>query len=272
MSFDDVAAAFMEAFAGYSLSFSESRLRDMLRRRGADMRLSFGAFSDGRLVSFILNGIGMHQGVKCAYDTGTGTLSRHRGQGLTDRIFTYALPYLREAGVERYLLEVLRDNAPAVRIYTRQGFDIIRSFNCYASARRPSGDTPSGIGIRQVAPTEAERLQGWFDFAPSWQNGLESITRAGHAMTAFAAYDEGGVPVGIGVTEPSYGDIALLAVRPDMRRRGIGRALLGAMMDVAATDECRVVNVDDRDTGAHAFLSACGYSLVTSQFEMARPV
>lgn len=44
----------------------------MLPRRGYEPRLSFAVFDEGRIVAFTLNGIGLFNGVKTAYDTGPG--------------------------------------------------------------------------------------------------------------------------------------------------------------------------------------------------------
>lgn len=273
-----ITDAFMNAFGDYNVQFSEAKLRDMLRRRGFDMRLSFGAFMDGRLVSFILNGIGTYAGAGlCAYDTGTGTVKECRGMGLTDRIFSYALPFLREAGVERYMLEVLQDNEPAVRIYTRQGFDIVRHYNCYAAGREEihspeaMAGRPALMIERAPAAEAAELAVRWSDSVPSWQNCLESVVRAGKAMEALVAYVDG-EPAGAGVTEPAYGDLALIAVKPEFRRRGVGRTLLAAMMAICEPEVCRIVNVDAEDAAFNAFLSSCGFVLTCRQYEMTRAV
>jgi ribosomal protein S18 acetylase RimI-like enzyme len=81
--------------------------------------LSFGAFKNEDLLAFTFNGIGEYHGIKTAYDTGTGTLKEYRGQGLAKCIFQHSLPFLEEAGIRQYLLEVLQHNEGAVALYKK---------------------------------------------------------------------------------------------------------------------------------------------------------
>lgn len=269
VGFDGVAEAFLAAFEDYGLQLDRDKLRAMLTRRGADLNLSAGAFDgDGRLVSFIVNGIGLYGGVKTAYDTGTGTIKSCRGLGLTDRIFSSWIDVLREAGVKQYLLEVLTDNVPAVKIYTRQGFEITRGFNCYSSTGL--GEAPhavDGLRIVKSSPGQIAELQRFNDFEPSWQNSVESLARAAGNVDCLVALVDG-EPVGFGVTESRYGDIAQIAVVPEFRRHGIGTALLHELMGLNKASEVRVVNVDASCSSLNAFLEARGFNLTCTQHEM----
>ena len=272
-SFDCVADAFLRAFEDYDLTFDRQRLRDMLVRRGADMELSFGAFYNGELVSFILNGIADYAGRKTAYDTGTGTVSSARGAGLIDRIFQWSLPRLRDAGVERYLLEVLTHNTPAIKIYRRMGFEITRRFDCFAGQIEDiSIDSAENenLEVRRGRICDIERLQHFCDFAPSWQNSLSSILRAERTMECLIACLSDNTPVGYLVAEPAYGDIAQIAVAPDYRRRGVARRLLRNIISLHACDNWRVVNIPDDYLPMKLFLQADGFGPICSQYEMVR--
>ena len=57
---------------------------------------------------------------------------------------------------------------------------------------------------------------------PSWQNSVASIRRANEPFVVIG--DERGAAV----VFPSNGDVPLLAVAPEHRRRGLGRAGLTA--------------------------------------------
>lgn len=57
-SFNQLFAAFSEAFNDYEIQISRAELEVMLSRRGFDQKLSFGTFEDDKLVSFTFNGIG----------------------------------------------------------------------------------------------------------------------------------------------------------------------------------------------------------------------
>ena len=61
-----------------------------------------------------------------------------------------------------------------------------------------------------------------------------------------------------------------LAVDSEHRGRGVGGALLAAL--VARTDSQRVavINVDDRDVAGVGFLGRAGLEVMATQFEMAK--
>lgn len=107
-SFDELFEAFRQAFADYELQLDKAELCAMLKRRGFDQVLSFAAFDGDKIVSFTCNGIGDYNGTPTAYDTGTGTLKEYRGRGLATQVFQHSIPYLKEAGIRAYLLEVLQ--------------------------------------------------------------------------------------------------------------------------------------------------------------------
>ncbi len=140
IGFDTLFNAFERAFADYEIRFEKEEVRRMLTRRGYVPRLSFGAFDNGAIIAFTLNGIGMFNGVSTAYDTGTGTVKEYRGQGIAGKIFNHSLPYLKEAGIRQYLLEVLQDNTKAISVYSRMQFKTTRQFDCY----RQNGFYPAG--------------------------------------------------------------------------------------------------------------------------------
>lgn len=132
--FDILFKAFSWAFADYEVQVNELQLQTMLTRRGYLPKLSFGAFDEDELVAFTLNGIGLFGGIPTVYDTGTGMLATYRGQGLATKIFEHSIPYLREAGMLQYLLEVLQHNTKAVSVYRNLGFEVSREFYYFMQA------------------------------------------------------------------------------------------------------------------------------------------
>lgn len=270
LSFDKLSDVFLSAFSDYEMVLDRKKLKSIFHRRGADTALSFGAYDGSSLVSFIINGIGKFRGVATAYDTGTGTVAEYRGRGLTDRIFKYAAKQLCEVGIKQYLLEVLQHNIPAMKIYKRQGFEITREFHCY---HINDGDlkakTSKGIKIVKESVDSILPMLRFMDFEPSWQNGIESVLRVPDAFNVLVAYQDE-MPVGYGVTESAYGDVAQLAVDPSYRGCGIATGLLVEMLKLSDTHQLRIVNVDASDKGFNAMLTSLGFTLNCSQYEMIR--
>ena len=272
---EELYAAFSAAFASYELTLSAVDLKRMLLRRGFCRELSFGAFdADNRLVAFTFNGIGHHyDGRLTAYDTGTGTVPEWRGKGLAGKIFDYSLPYLRKAGVEQYLLEVLQHNAPAVSVYRKAGFKEVREFDYYncnkCDVALESADAWQLVKLD--SPDDAKAFGVWFDRCPSWQNSFDSMRRGAGDLAFYVLCEDAG-PIAYGALEASTGDVAQIAVNPAHRRCGAGRALLSHLVSLVPGETFKVVNVDRSDASMSAFLSALGLKPSGSQYEMILPL
>ncbi len=85
---EKIHEAFVDAFSDYQVKMDLpfSKFHHMMNRRGFSPELSLGAFSDGKLVGFVLNGHRIYEGKKTVYDMGTGVVKSHRRQGITTRI------------------------------------------------------------------------------------------------------------------------------------------------------------------------------------------
>lgn len=274
--FDDICKAFLDAFADYGMTLDKVSLSDMLKRRGVRMDLSFAAVDKGRIVSFIINGIGNFRGRTMAYDTGTGTIKEYRGLKLTDRIFDFAAHNLAKAGIEIYILEVLTDNTPAVKIYTRQGFEIAREFDCYKGETseiigKLAARSNEAIEITSLPTEDIESYHHFFDFEPSWQNSIESVNRNSNAFVCLQA-KKGSEVVGIAVSEVAYGDISLLAVSPEHRRQGIGSRLLLELMRENKLSTAKILNVEHGSKSMAEFALAAGFALSCTQYEMIKKI
>ena len=272
--FERLHECFVRAFSDYSVRMDLPlwRLRAMARRRGLRPELSVGAFAGGELVGFVLSAVRDWQGVRTGYDTGTGVVPEWRKRGVTTAAFTEAMRLLRENGVRQYLLEVIQDNAPAVDLYAKQGFERTRSFTCFATTRDKIGPSrKEGIDIDPVDIRSLDwgLLRSFWAHEPSWQNSIDSVMAVPETMEAVAAR-AGGRVVGYGIVERATGDVPQLAVDPAHRGRGVGGAILAAL--VARTDSQRVavINVDDRDAAGLAFLGRAGLEVMATQYEMVK--
>lgn len=301
--FEQLFRAFEEAFADYDVRFEAAEVRAMLQRRGFDPARSFAAFDGDTIAAFILNGIGLHNGIPTAYDTGTGTVKRYRGRGLATQLFREAEPRLRAAGIGQYLLEVLQHNERALALYRSLGFETVRELACYrlpiSEVRFPAADpaAPAGLttpcepagpadatsladpaasaghlasedlAIAPLDPTRLAEAAAFDDFPPSWQNSLDSIRRAGDDLRMLGAFD-GGRLVGYGVFDPLSGDLTRLATAPDRRRHGIATRLLREMLQGMQCRALKLLNADSACDSLHAFLAARGIPLASRQYEM----
>jgi ribosomal protein S18 acetylase RimI-like enzyme len=265
--------AFLEAFGDYAVNVGEvtERWLDVRCVKNAvDFDASVGAFDGDRMVGFTLIGIDKRQGERIAYDAATGIVPDHRGQGLARRMFDHALPGLRERGVTSFLLEVLQGNEPAIRAYTRAGFEVVRELRCFeldVEPVRAVAEPPAAILPADRATVLG--LRDEIDWLPSWENDFPAIERIPDDLVIFGAFEEG-TCIGAVAYTPVLNWIMMLAVRRDRRREGIGTALVRHL--AAHLPEVvplvKLNNVDASDGGMLAFLERNGFRHKIDQFEM----
>lgn len=273
ISFEAVFAAFNQAFADYEMQLNADELKSMLIRRGYRAELSFAAFEGEKIVAFTLNGTGDFNGLKIAYDTGTGTLKSHRGQSLAGKIFEHSIPYLQHAGISQYLLEVLQHNTAAVSVYQKAGFKITREFNYFSwnneAVKAALGDTAGKFQIKPVTGRLPEKVSEFWDFEPSWQNTFQSIERAQENFVNLGAYD-GEQLVGYCIFEPLSGDLTQIAVHQDHRRKGVGSLLLQEMTKLNTNSRAKLINAEVNCTAILHFLKSKNIGLTGKQYEMVK--
>ena len=169
---DTIFYAFEQAFSDYEICFEKNEVLSMLKRRGFNPELSFAAFDGNDIIAFTLNGTGVYNGIPTAYDTGTGTLEEYRGKGIAKEIFMHSIPYLKEAGIRQYLLEVLQNNTKAISVYRKLGFGITREFDCFRQKRdniinKVKTGQVLQIEIAPIEVTGSTISADFYDFHPS---------------------------------------------------------------------------------------------------------
>jgi ribosomal protein S18 acetylase RimI-like enzyme len=276
-----VHAAFTEAFADYAMSsmgLTEERLLLRMEKNAVDYDLSVGAYDGDRMVGFTLLGVDSWGGAMTAYDAGTGIVPAFRGQGLAQRMFDHALPALRDRGVERFSLEVLQQNEPAIRAYRKSGFEITRQLRSYAAdaatlSRSPASADASTWDIRPIEARRFSLVVQDADWLPSFENRFSAVGRIPNDVALIGAFD-GSRCVGAVAYSPPLRWLLALVVCRSHRRRGVGRTLLARVAARLPEGVTRlaVINVDASDEGMIAFVGALGFGPLVDQFEMARQI
>jgi len=271
--FDTLFNGFEKAFRDYEIHFEKDEVRSMLKRRGYNPKLSFAAFDANEIVAFTFNGTGTFNAKSTAYDTGTGTAKEYRGKGIAKEIFEYSIPFLKEAGIEQYLLEVLQNNANAISVYRKLGFKITREFDCF---RQKKNDIDCVIVNERILPVEivpvevasiSSHASCFSDFCPSWQNSLDSIERAGSDLVCLGAFVANEF-AGYCVFDPLTGDLSQIAVDRPFRRQKIASRLLLEMLKRTNSDSIKVLNVIPSCHSMTAFMSKNNLKTAGKQFEM----
>lgn len=273
ISFDTLFESFNEAFGEYEIRFNKVEVNAMLQRRGFVPELSFGAFDGDKLVSFTFNGVGTYNGIKTAYDTGTGTIKEYGGRGLATKVFMHSIPYLKRANISRYLLEVLQHNTKAVGVYRKIGFSVTREFNYFIQKNEnivlKSKPVPSNFIVQATDLSLKESMMECWDFIPSWQNSFESIERSLKDFIILGMFINRNLS-GYCIFEPNTGDVAQIAVNKEHRRKGIASALLKEILAFNRHHSVKAINTQVDCESITGFLQSNSIALKGKQFEMMR--
>ncbi len=270
-SIEEIHEAFTNAFSDYvePLNLSLDQLKYMMERRGCDLNLSFGAFSDGHLVSFTLNGIGEWDGILTAYDTGTGTVKEFRKQGLAKRIFVESLPVLKEHKIKQYLLEVIKSNTRAFELYKKTGFQITRELDYFINTKDEIDDKElnHNYEIREIEKPNWGIFTSFWDFEPAWQNSIASIERKISYFNFIAAFKNDKI-VGYGIIEKHTGDIPQIAVDKNYRKKGVATTLMKTLLENSNSKKVKFVNSESAYKDFRKFAEKINMHLGEGQFEM----
>lgn len=272
---ETIHSAFVNAFSDYQVDISYMTL-DVIEKRfiknGYHPELSAGVFDGDELKGFTIVGVGKFNGGRSGFDIMTGLVKDYRGKGLANQMFDLIKTKMKEEAIDNFYLEVLQENGPAIKAYTKTGFKKIRGLNCYnlkVGKVKPARPIETIVFIDQAERSEIDKFSGYLDWEPSWENHFESIKRIPDHVQIIVA-NVFNRKAGILVYYPTLKWILTLAVDPEFRRKGIASAMLEYLVDTLPVyvREIKVLNVDDKDKAMNAFLRISGFEKVTSQYEM----
>lgn len=269
---EELHNTFIEAFSDYEVKMDLPllKLQHMLQRTGYVAEVSIGAFEENVLVGFLLNSVRQWNGKLSAYDTGTAVIPNYRNHGITSDMFLYAKELLKKMQVEQYLLEVIQSNTSAVNLYKKQGFEILREFECFNLDKNKctSTTTHNVRHIKIITESLWQELLKFWDFKPSWQNSIEAINAiSDNFVYSVVSMDD--IIVGYGIIDKSTGDIPQIAVDRNFRGRGIGESILIDLLNSTQSNSIKVLNVDSKNVSLKNFLLNLGFDRSVKQYEMA---
>ena len=265
---DVLHQAFAEAFSDYQVKIDLPywKFEQMLVRRGFCPEASLGAFEDGRLVGFVLNGLRDWHGKKTAYDLGTGVVKEYRRQGLTSVMLQDVKALLKHKNTEQYLLEVIKTNESALALYLKQGFEIQREFACFRMEKSRHVFHANGK-VERAEGIDFDRAKEFWDFDPSWQNAVDSMKAVPEAF-AYVTARSGEEMAGYGIVDMRTGDIPQIAVQKAHRGKGIALRILAELAKSTEASTLSVLNVQEGIKPMEDFLLGAGFDLHVGQYEM----
>lgn len=272
-SLSDITTCFNESFADYIIKFNatEDYLRNRWNGAGVDFELSFGVFIDKKLAGFVIHGIDEWNGLKTAFNVGTGVIPKYRGKRIVKKTYDTILPILEDHGIEQCRLEVIQKNLKAINAYKSVGFKEDRelisfTYNIKQQENETELDKQIQLKIRDdIINVDWNLLKSFWDFDPSWENSISSLMRNAESWQ-FLGMSKDDQIIGYAIFNPKTGYIAQFATSKYEREKGYTKMLFQKLRFLS--DQLVVINVDKRASKTLNFLNIFGFKEFISQYEM----
>lgn len=264
--------AFMAAFADYvvPIHLTKAQLKSKLKRDAIRFDLSSGAFHNNKLVGFIMHGLGTFYDKLTVYNAGTGVAPKFRGRNLSQELFKHTLPGIKSSGAEQVILEVIRENVAALKVYKKLGFTTSRDLICYQESRKIRQPANKQFHLTKTKKPNYKLLTEMWDWDPSWQNSMEAVERIADNHT-FVIATHNGKTVGYAAFIPKTGYISQFAVSPEKRKNQLGTLIFHYMQE-KSTKGLILINAFDKDRPTKDFLKNLGFRPFIHQLEMILPI
>ncbi|HYW53573.1 MAG TPA: GNAT family N-acetyltransferase [Dongiaceae bacterium] len=178
---DDLNASFRGGVYGERPAMDATAFRAHVERNGVDLARSRRWMVDGALSGIVLLAF---RGER-AWVGGFGVVPEHRGHGLARRYLDESLAIARESGAATVELEVLVQNARAIRLYERAGFGRIDELVVWA--REPLRAPAAEDAAPELRAYDAAAIAALARTPAScWQREPESAAAAAPFEAVFA--------------------------------------------------------------------------------------
>lgn len=262
--------AFTDAFSEYEvkLDMPLEKLVEMMKTRDLNPDYSVGCFDGEKLVGFILTGYRDINGQKVCYDGGTGVIKAYQRKGIGEMMLTELLKLLEDKGISSFVLEVLENNTPAIKLYEKYGFVKTRKLHCFEIEKEKLRPVPDrGFGISVVNPAkDVENETKYTLFQPTWQNEIRSVLNIKENYNLVTLSCTSRV-LCYGYVHKIKGDIPQIGILDEWKNWGLEAHLLNELAKQTESKKLIVLNVEENNYLSEV-LTKLEFSNFVNQFEM----
>jgi ribosomal protein S18 acetylase RimI-like enzyme len=266
-----IVEAFNRSFEGYfvPMTHTADSLRSLVMINDVSLAHSFVAVdADDRPAGVVLVAI---RG-SCGWIGGMGLAPAWRGRGQAGPLMQVAITEARTLGLAAVELEVLAQNTPARRLYTRLGFENVRSLAVFTGPLvNDTALVDTRLPLRSISVARALADFAALHQVPSaWQRDLPALLRMAPTLSAAALLESQTVRASLIYMSSALGysimDFGSRAATPDARRDD-AIALIQALVSPMPDAPVRAINVPPGDALGDA-LTALGCPTPHMQWEM----
>lgn len=269
-SVETIHEAFIDAFSEYEVPIDMplEKLQEMMITRDLNPDFSVGYFDGEKLAGFILTGYRETGGVKTCYDGGTGVIKAHQRKGIGEMMLKELLLLLKEKIVSRFVLEVLENNTPAIKLYEKHGFTKTRKLNCFEIEKKKLRPVPDrGFGITVTNPaTLIQNEELYRLYPPTWQNEIQSVLNVSENFTCISLSCTSKI-LGYGFIHKTKGDIPQIGILEEWKNWGLEAHLMAELARYTTSEKIIVLNVE-ADNYLGETLLKLGFRNSVNQWEM----
>lgn len=233
---DDAAATLDRGFSDYvvKIPFTATTLLHAMRQDSVDPAASVVVLEDGAAVAVAL----VARRGWTSRLAGMAIVPEARGRGAGTWCVERLLEAARARGERAMVLEVIESNAPAVKLYRRNGFETRHRLVSFTHPAAAAAVTAPAVAASTPAAGEAEALhvtdvrevaRALVAFGPDdlpWQVSGETLGQTGPPGAGYRLDDAWAA-----ISDPAAATIVVRAIvtRPEARRRGHAARLLAAL-------------------------------------------
>jgi GNAT superfamily N-acetyltransferase len=179
-TFTEITFVWNEAFSNYTFDFKMSvdQMGFMIGKRALSPQHSIVIFDKDKPVGFLLTSIKSINGMKVAWNGGTGISPQYQGQGLGNMLMEEMVRVYRTEGVELATLEVLKNNQGAISLYEKYGynkFDSLTVLQVEDQSKLISlNPVTNGYSIHIGAALDAKNIT-FYNHNVTWSSLVENV-------------------------------------------------------------------------------------------------
>lgn len=263
---------FLDAFSDYPMPFrlnKEQFVRKFVEKLKVNFSLSCGIYEYDAMAGFIFTSTSYYRGKLTAYNGGTGVRPSYRGNRLTYRMYEYLIEQLNKEDIKQCVLEVLINNPVAIKVYEEIGFQKYAVLSCFKLKERMPRwiNVDKNIEIRKISQPNWSQYEAFQDFGTTFLDSVGMINQNLINEDIIEARLEDEI-IGYAIYQSAFGRLSQLAVKPEMRRKGIGSAIMEYILFKSYNKELSVINVNEENHTMIKFLEALNFKNHLNQYEM----
>jgi ribosomal protein S18 acetylase RimI-like enzyme len=170
------------------MPMNETKLREYVYNYDINLDLSVVAVAGQEVLGLGMLGVRNDR----TWITRLGVVPNGRQRGVGRSLMACLLDNARQIGASQVILEVIKNNDPAQRLFERFGFQQTRELFIIRRPPMPVKIITNGIHIEMVGYRDALDLLAMRTDTPSWLTDTVSLANAGNLSALFADLPSGG--------------------------------------------------------------------------------